>query len=137
MALYDILSGGGQTIFFTDWNEARNFVIFTAIVNSNSLTDQEKVMLQDLEQDAYQEKSGQLLKSEREEIAEYYNYIFNNARAITQNEDFLNLAAELAGASRDTASPDDDLELDKAATEFSKSLGFVALIGLGLYVFSR
>jgi hypothetical protein len=137
MAIYDIVSGGGQTIYFTDWMEARNFVIFTAIVNSNSLTDEEKVMLQDLEQDAYQEKYGQLLLSEREEIAEYYNYIYNNARSITQNDDFLNLAAELAGASRETAAPDEDLELDEAATEISKTLGFVALVGLGLYVFTR
>ena len=137
MALYDILSGGGQTIYFTDWNEARNFMIFTAIVNSNSLTDEEKVLLQDLEQLAFQEKSEQLLKSQRQEIAEYYTYISNNARVITQNKDFLNLAAELAGASRDTASPDDDLQLDEAATAFGKGLGFVALIGLGLYVFTR
>ena len=136
MSFYDIW-GGGQTEYFTDWNKARDFMIFTGIVNSNSLTDEEKVLLQDLEQDAYQNAWGQILKSEREEIAEYYNYMNNNARALTDNVDFLNLLANLAGASADTASPDDDLEIGETATQAAKTIGFVALGALVLYVFSQ
>ena len=136
MSFYDMW-GGGQTEYFTDWMKARDFMIFTAIVNSNSLTDEEKVLLQDLEQDAYQNAWGQILKSEREEIAEYYNYMNNNARAVTDNIDFLNLVSNLAGASADTASPDDDLELDKTATQAAKTIGFVALSALVLYVFAQ
>jgi len=136
MGFYDIW-GGGQTEYFTDWNKARDFMIFTAIVNSNSLTNDEKVLLQDLEQDAFENTSGQILKSEREEIAEYFNYMNNNARALTDNVDFLNLMANLAGASADTASPDDDLELDKTATQAAKTIGFVAVGALVLYVFSQ
>lgn len=136
MSIYDIW-GGGQTEYFTDWNQARNFMIFTGIVNSNSLTDEEKVLLQDLEQDAYENTQGQLLKSEREEIAQYYNYINNNSRAITNNVDFLNLVSNLAGASADTADPDAELELDKTATQAAKTLGFVALSALILYVLAK
>lgn len=136
MSIYDIW-GGGQTEYFTDWNKARDFMIFTGIVNSNSLTNEEKVKLQDLEQDAYEKSSGQWAKSERQEIAEYFNYMNNNSRAITDNVDFLNLVANLAGASADTASPDDDLELDKTASEAAKTLGFVALGALVLYVLTK
>ena len=136
MSIYDIW-GGGQTEYFTDWNKARNFMIFDGIVNSNSLTNEEKVKLQDLEQDAYEKSSGQWSKSERQEIAEYFNYMNNNSRAITDNVDFLNLVANLAGASADTASPDDDLELDKTASEAAKTLGFVALGALVLYVLTK
>lgn len=136
MSLYDIW-GGGQTEYLTDWNKARNFMIFDGIVNSNSLTDQEKVKLQDLEQDAYENSQGQILKSEREEIAQYFNYMNNNARAITNNIDFLNLVSNLAGASVDVASPDDDLELDKTATQAAKTIGFVALGALVFYVFAQ
>jgi len=136
MSIYDIW-GGGQTEYFTDWNKARNFMIFDGIVNSNSLTNEEKVKLQDLEQDAYEKSSGQWAKSERQEIAEYFNYMNNNSRAITDNVDFLNLVANLAGASADTASPDDDLELDKTASEAAKTLGFVAFGALVLYVLTK
>jgi len=136
MSIYDIW-GGGQTEYFTDWNQARNFMIFTGIVNSNSLTDEEKVLLQDLEQDAYENTQGQLLKSEREEIAEYYNYMYNNSRAITNNTDFLNLVSNLADASEDNADPDDYLDLDEAAKNAAKTLGFVALGALVLYVLAK
>lgn len=136
MSIYDIW-GGGQSEYFTDWSKARDFMIFTGIVNSNSLTDEEKVLLQDLEQDAFENSSGQWSKSEREEIAEYYNYMNNNSRALTNNTDFLNLVANLAGASADTADPDDELELDKTATQAAKTLGFVALGALVLYVLAK
>ncbi len=140
MGLSDFLGLGGQTEFLTNWDSARDFMIFSVIVNNQNLTDTEKVKLQSLEQDAFDETSGQWTVSERDEIAQYWNYMFNNARAITTNSKFLTLLASGADASFDTANTDrasgisDDLE--KTGQQLSW-IPYLLLVGGGLLVFNN
>ncbi len=140
MGLSDFLGLGGQTEFLTDWDSARDFMIYSVIVNNKNLTDTEKVKLQSLEQDAYDETSKQWLASERNEIAQYWNYMLNNSRAITTNPKFLALLASGAEASFDTSNTDtasgisDDLE--KTGKQLSW-IPYLLLVGGGLLVFNN
>ena len=143
MGLSDFLGLGGQSEFLTNWDSAREFMIFSVIVNNKNLTDTEKVKLQSLEQDAYDETSGQWTVSERGEIAQYWNYMFNNARAITTNPKFLALLASGADASFDTANTDeasgisDDLEKTGKQLERIPYLLLAGAVLLVLNVFSK
>jgi uncharacterized tellurite resistance protein B-like protein len=56
----DLLGRGGIDARFTDWDTARNFVIFDVIVNNPRISNEEKVKLQNLETDAFEATSGQL-----------------------------------------------------------------------------
>ena len=84
-----ILGRGGIDARFTDWDTARNFVIFQTIVPNPRLTDEEKVRLQSIEQDAFDVHSGQLLASETTEIGEYYNMLRNSFPSATNDTRFL------------------------------------------------
>jgi hypothetical protein len=140
MGLSDFLGLGGQTEFLTDWDSARDFMIFSGIVNNKNLTDTEKVKLQSLEQDAYDETSGQWTVSERDEIAQYWNYMFNNAQAITTNPKFLTLLASGADASFDTANTDDASGISEDAKKSVKQLSWIPyllLFGGTLMVFNN
>lgn len=89
MTLNELLGQGGIDERFTDWNAAREFVIFDNIVNNPRLTDAEKVNLQRIEEDAYRDSAGKWTQSEREEIARYYNYLKNNFPSATKDARFL------------------------------------------------
>lgn len=139
MALADLLGLGGQTEFLTDWDSARDFVIFDVIVNNPRITEQEKVDLQKIEQDAFIEHSGKLLESERTEIAQYFNYINNQARTATSDAKLLNVFAELAGASKDAADPDAAAGIDVAGTaaKAGNTVATVLILAGVFYVFSK
>jgi hypothetical protein len=140
MSLTDFLGLGGQPEFLTDWDSARDFMIYSVIVNNNNLTDTEKVKLQTLEQDAYDENHGKWLLAEREEIARYWNYMLNNSPSITQNEEFLNLLSVGADASVDVASPDDASGVNPTdiipPKDISK-LSYLLIFGASLIVLNR
>jgi hypothetical protein len=85
----DILGRGAADARFTDWNTARNFVIFDAIVNNPRLSDETKIKLQDMEQDAFEKTSGQWTVSETTEIAQYYQYLQTNFPSLTNDAQFL------------------------------------------------
>ena len=140
MGIADWLGLGGQPEMFTDWNSARDFVIFQTIVNNPRISQTEKVNLQKLEEQAYKETHGQFFVSEREEIAQYFNYLNNNAKAYTTDTKLLNVFTVGADASKDVADTDNVAginPLDSVASG-SRSLALVALFGLGLfYVFSK
>ena len=140
MGIADWLGLGGQAEMFTDWNSARDFVIFQTIVNNPRISQTEKINLQKLEEQAYAETHGQLFVSEREEIGQYFNYLNNNAKAYTTDTKLLNVFAVGADASADVADTDRVAGINPldAVASGSRSLALVALFGLGLfYVFSK
>lgn len=110
MSIIDsILGRGGLDERFTDWDSARQFVIFDTIVNNPRLSDEVKVKLQQIEQDAYEANNGQLTLSETEEIGRYYNYLKNNFPSATDDARFLAIfeVADTVQAGESTVGLDD------------------------------
>jgi len=122
VTLDQLLGQAGIDERFTDWNAAREFVIFDNIVNNPRLTDVEKVNLQRIEEDAYRDSAGKWTQSEREEIARYYNYLKNNFPSATKDARFLAVfdAADQVKAATSTVS----------AKDVTKNSGFL-LLALG------
>ncbi len=140
MGITDFLGLGGQPEFLTDWDSARDFMIFSVIVNNNNLTNDEKVKLQSLEQDAYDKNYGKWLLPEREEIARYWNYMLNNSPSITQNEEFLNLLSVGADASKDVADTDGASGIsptDILPPKDISKLSYLLIFGASLIVLNR
>jgi len=122
MTLDELLGQGAIDARFTDWNAAREFVIFDTIVNNPRLTDPEKVDLQRIEEDAYRDSAGKWTQSEREEIARYYNYLKNNFPSATKDARFLavfDAADKVKAATSETS-----------ASDVAKNSGFL-LLALG------
>ncbi len=136
MSIIDTALGrGGIDARFTDWDTARNFVIFDAIVNNPRLSDETKVKLQDAEQQAYENNAGKWLESETEEIGRYYNQLRNTFPSITDDARFLAIfeAADSVKAAESSVTADDFT----AAADSAKNTGVVliALAGLGWLLF--
>ena len=135
MSIIDTALGrAGLDARFTDWDTARNFVIFETIVPNPRLTDEEKVRLQSIEQDAFDMHSGQLLASETTEIAEYYNMLRNSFSSATNDTRFLAIfeAADNVKAAESTVQASDF----KIPRNVSMGVILVSLAGLG-YLFTR
>ncbi len=132
MSIIDSLFGQGAIdSTFSDWNEARNFVIFQTIINNPRFDDATNIALQDMEQEAYVATSGQLLKSEKQEIGEYFNYLRNNFPSITDDERFLAIYESAVEVKAGQSSVGlEDIEIPKKV-----SIGLPVLIGLGLGLF--
>jgi len=132
MSIIDSLFGQGAIDSpFSDWNEARNFVIFQTIINNPRFDDATNIALQDMEQEAYVATSGQLLKSEKQEIGEYFNYLRNNFPSITDDERFLAIYESAVEVKAGQSSVGlEDIEIPKKV-----SIGLPVLIGLGLGLF--
>ena len=136
MSIVDNLLGRGSLdARFTDWDTARNFVIFDTIVNNPRLTDETKIELQNMEEQAYQSTHGQFFKTETTEIAEYYNYLKNNFPSITDDKRFLSIfdAADSVKAQESSLSLE-DLE---PSNEVKLGLVVLGLAGLTLFVLTR
>lgn len=136
MSVIDSLLGrGGLDARFTDWDTARNFVIFDTIVNNPRLTDDTKIKLQDMEEEAYQATHGQFFKTETTEIGEYYNYLKNNFPSITNDERFLAIfdAADSVKAGESSLSLE-DLE---PSNDVKLGLVVLGLAGFTLFVLTR
>ena len=132
MSIIDsILGQGAIDSTFSDWDEARNFVIFQTIVNNPRFDDETNIALQDMEQQAYDATHGQLLKTEKQEIGEYFNYLRNNFPSITDDERFLAIYESAVEVKAGESSVGlDDIEIPKKV-----SIGLPVLIGLGLGLF--
>ena len=128
------LGRAGLDARFTDWDTARNFVIFETIVPNPRLTDEEKVRLQSMEQDAFDMHSGQWTVSETTEIAEYYNMLRNSFPSATNDTRFLAIfeAADNVKASEASVGLD-DFEIPR---NVSMGVILVSLAGLG-YLLTR
>ncbi len=131
MSLIDnILGRGGIDSTFSDWNEARNFVIFDTIVNNPRFSDDTKIKLQDVETQAYEVNYGKWLLSEKEEIAKYFTYLKNQFPSVTSDERFLAIYDSAANVRADEPSVGlEDLEIPEPVADTTKKL----LIGLGLF----
>ena len=135
MSIIDTALGrAGLDARFTDWDTARNFVIFETIVPNPRLTDEEKVRLQSIEQDAYDIHSGQLLASETTEIARYYNMLRNSFPSVTNDTRFL--AIFKAADNVKAAEPSVGLEDVEIPRNVSMGVILVSLAGLG-YLLTR
>jgi hypothetical protein len=113
--MIEYFTSGGQSEFFTDWDSARQFVQDTVIGQNPRISNDERVELLAFEDEAYNATAGQWLASESREIADYYAYLTNNIRVVTDDEGILATfgiasegAAEVADAN--TISPDDVIE---------------------------
>ena len=92
MSVLDSLLGqGGIDATFSDWNQARDFVIFQTILPNPRLSDEVKIELQKMEEDAYNLYYGKMFDSEKTEIGKYFNYLRNNFPSITDDERFLSI----------------------------------------------
>jgi len=131
MSLIDDLMGrGGIDSTFTDWNEARNFVIFETIVNNPRFDDATNIALQDMEQEAYEATYGQFFASEETEIAQYFQYLRNNFPSITDDERFLSIYQVSVEVKADEPSIGfDDIKIPEGVS----SVGKKVLIGVGVY----
>ena len=135
MSIIDAALGrAGIDARFTDWDTARNFVIFETIVPNPRLTDEEKVRLQSIEQDAYDMHSGQILASQTTEIAEYYNMLRNSFPSVTNDTRFLAIfeAADDVKAAQSSVDGS-DFEIPR---NVSMGIVLVSLAGLG-YLLTR
>ena len=130
---FDALDGifqGGIDERFTDWDSARQFVIFDTIVNNPRFDADTKVRLQQIEQDAYDATNGQITVLESDEIAQYYNYLSNQFPSVTDDERFLAIYDAAVQVKADEASVSFS---DTEIPENVSSAGKKVLIGVGLY----
>jgi len=135
MSIIDTALGrGGIDARFTDWDTARNFVIFETIVPNPRLTDEEKVRLQSMEQDAYDMHSGQFTVSEKQEIGEYYNMLRNSFPSATNDTRFL----AIFEAADDIKAAESSVDASDFEIPRNVSMGviLVSLAGLG-YLLTR
>ena len=107
--MFDYFFQGGIDERFTDWDTAREFVIFQTIVNNPRMSDKTKIALQDIEQKAYDANANQFTQTEKTEIARYYTYLRNQFPSATDDERFLNIfeAASEVQADQSSINTDD------------------------------
>jgi len=135
MSIIDTALGrAGIDARFTDWDTARNFVIFETIDPNPRLTQDEKSKLQSIEVAAYEMHSDQTWKSEQVEIAEYYNMLRNSFPSATSDTRFL----AIFEAADDVKAGESSVGLDDLYIPRNVSMGviLVSLAGLG-YLLTR
>ena len=135
MSIIDAALGrAGIDARFTDWDTARNFVIFETIDPNPRLTQDEKSKLQSIEVAAYEMHSDQTWKSEQVEIAEYYNMLRNSFPSATSDTRFL----AIFEAADDVKAGESSVGLDDLYIPRNVSMGviLVSLAGLG-YLLTR
>ena len=135
MSIIDATLGrAGIDARFTDWDTARNFVIFETIDPNPRLTQDEKSKLQSIEVAAYEMHSDQTWKSEQVEIAEYYNMLRNSFPSATSDTRFL----AIFEAADDVKAGESSVGLDDLYIPRNVSMGviLVSLAGLG-YLLTR
>jgi len=129
--MIDFIFQGAVDERFSDWDAARQFVIFDTIVNNPRFDGETKVKLQQVEQDAYNAHANKTLQSEKTEIARYYTYLRNQFPSVTDDQRFLaifdaasEVKADESSIGLDDITPDDDTWL---------TLGVLGLAGVTLY----
>ena len=95
--------GGGLSEFFTNWDSAREFTRDRTLASNPNLTPTERKELLQLEQQAYEQFSGQWLKSESGEIAEYYIFLADNVGDYTSDAGVINTFVFASGGSASVA----------------------------------
>lgn len=133
--MIDFIFQGAIDERFTDWDTAREFVIFDTIVNNPRFDAVTKVRLQQIEQDAYDEHANKALQSEKTEIARYYTYLQNQFPSATDDERFLSIfnaasevKADQSSLGLDDITPDEDTWL---------TIGILGLAGFTIYMLFR
>ncbi len=128
--MIDFIFQGGVDPRFTDWDNAREFVIFDTIVNNPRLDGSTKVRLQAIEQDAFNAHANQTFQTEKTEIARYYTYLKNQFPTATNDQRFLAIfeAADAVKADQSSVTAGDITVPTKV------KVGLVAVLG-GLVLF--
>jgi hypothetical protein len=128
--MIDFIFQGDIDARFTDWDSAREFVIFQTIVPNPRLTADEKVALQKIEQDAYDNHANQTWQTEKTEIARYYTYLRNQFPSATSDQRFLAIFESAAEVKADQSSV--GLEDVKIPPKVQGGL-ILAVVGVGLF----
>ena len=128
--MIDFIFQGGLDERFTDWEEARNFVVIDAIGNNPRLSNDTKRKLQDAETQAYEDNAGKFLLSETEEIGRYYNQLRNTFPSITDDQRFLAIfeAADEVKAGESSVTTE-DIKIPTAVK--------IGLVALGAFLIFR
>jgi hypothetical protein len=133
--MIDFVFQGATDARFSDWDQAREFVIFETIVNNPRLDGETKVRLQAIEQDAFNTHANKFLLSEKGEIARYYTYLKNQFPSATSDERFLAIYDAAANVKADESSVSaSDFEI---SNETKLSLAVIGLAGFTLYMLFR
>jgi len=131
--MIDFIFQGGIDERFTDWEEARNFVVIDAIGNNPRLSNDTKRKLQDAETKAYEDNAGKFLLSETEEIGRYYNQLRNTFPSITDDQRFLAIfeAADEVKAGQSSVTSEDikDIKIPAGVK--------IGLLALGAFLIFR
>ena len=128
--MIDFIFQGDIDARFTDWDSAREFVIFQAIIPNPRLTDEEKVALQKIEQDAYDTHANKTFQTEKTEIARYYTYLRNQFPSATSDERFLAIFESASQVQADQSS----VGLEDVKVPKKIKFGFIAVLG-GILLF--
>jgi len=129
--MIDFIFQGGIDERFTDWEQAREFVIFDTIVNNPRLDDETKIKLQDVEQDAFEAHANKFFQSEKAEIAQYYTYLKNQFPSVTNDERFLAIYDAAANVKADESS------VTKEDIKVPAGVKIGLLVALGAFVLFR
>ena len=130
-AIDTLLGQGAIDSTFSDWDEARNFVIINSIGKNPRFDDETKTALLDMEEQAYQATHGQIFVSEKQEIGEYFNYLKNNFPSITDDQRFL----AIFEAADNVQAGQSNVGLDDVEIPTKVAIGVPLAIGLGLAIF--
>lgn len=133
--MIDFIFQGAVDERFSDWEQAREFVIFDTIVNNPRFDDETKIKLQDVEQDAFEAHANKFFQSEKAEIAQYYTYLKNQFPSVTNDQRFLAIFDAASDVKADESSV--KLEDFEIPNETKLSLVVVGLAGFTLYMLLR
>lgn len=128
--MIDFVFQGAIDARFTDWDSAREFVIFQTIVNNPRFDDDMKIKLQDVEQAAYDAHANKLFQTEKTEIAQYYTYLKNQFPSVTNDERFLAIYDAAADVQADQSS----VGLEDVKIPTGIKFGFFTVLG-GILLF--
>jgi hypothetical protein len=131
--MIDFVFQGATDARFSDWDTAREFVIFETIVNNPRLDGETKVRLQAIEQDAYDAHANKFLVSEKGEIARYYTYLKNQFPSATSDERFLAIYDAAANVKADESSiGESDFQVPGRV-----KVGALVVLGIGAFFLFR
>jgi len=133
--MIDFVFQGAIDARFTDWDSAREFVIFQTIVNNPRFDDDMKIKLQDVEQAAFDAHANKLFQTEKTEIAQYYTYLKNQFPSVTNDERFLAIYDAAADVKADQSSV--GLEDVKIPTGIKIGVPVIAIAALTLLILTR
>jgi len=133
--MIDFIFQGATDARFSDWDSAREFVIFQTIVSNPRFDDDTKIRLQQIEQDAFDTHANKWTQTEKTEIAQYYTYLKNQFPSVTNDAQFLSIFEAADNVKADESSVDiSDFEVP---TGIKIGVPVIALAAITLIILTR